>query len=294
MSVRDSRRPVLVGYDGSPGAEEALCWAVEEAQLRDLPLTICHAWRWPYPFHPPEQYVLEQVESVGAAVLEAGVRRAGELAEGLAVRTVLAMGAVSAALLEGAHDAELVVLGSRGYGGFEDLRVGSAAVQVAEHSVGPVIVVRPTLPPVRWDGVRVVVGVDGSPASRAALDFAFAAAELRGGSVMAVCGWWDSGALPGPNRVPFTDPSAVRQDAAEKFEEAVAPWPLRYPKVPVATEFVAERPQRVLIDMARDAVLLVLGNRGVGSVPAMRLGPVTQAALCAAPCPVAVTPAPRE
>ncbi|GLY88905.1 universal stress protein [Actinoallomurus iriomotensis] len=290
MGDRDGRRPVVVGYDGSPGADQALCWGAEEAQLRDLPLVIFHAWHWPYPFHPLAQQVLEQVENVGAAVLEAGVDRVRELAEGLEVRTHLAKGTSAAVMLEAARDAELVVLGSRGHGGFEDLQAGSAAMQVPAHADRPVIVVRPTLPPARRDGVWVTVGVDGSPASQAALAFAFAEAELRGGSVVALCAWWDTSALPGPNRLPFTDTEMMRRAARERFEEWLRPWAARHPKVAVRTEFKNERPQGAVNEMARGAVLLVLGARGVGAVPATRLGPVTQSALLAAPCPVAVTP----
>ncbi|GAB3979397.1 universal stress protein [Actinoallomurus acanthiterrae] len=294
MSDPDDRRPVLVGYDGSPGAEQALYWATEEARLRDLPLMICHAWHWPYPFRPFAKEILEQVESVGGTVLDAAVRRAREMAEGLEIHPLLGKGTSAAALLEAALDAELIVLGSRGHGGFKDLHVGSTAMQVSAHSVRPVIVVRPTLPPVRQDGVRITVGVDGSPPSRAALDFAFTEAELRGGSVMAVCAWWDPSASPGPNRVPFTDAAAIRRDAAARFEEEVAPWTSRHPKVPVTTEFMTERPQRAVIDMAKGAVLLVLGDHGVGAVPGIRLGPVTHTALSTAPCAVAVTSAPPE
>jgi nucleotide-binding universal stress UspA family protein len=290
MGDPEGNRPVLVGYDGSPGAEGALCWGAEEAQLRDLPLVICHAWHWPYPFHPLARQVLEQVEGVGAAVLESGVRRTAELAGDLQVRTHQAEGTAAAVVLDAAREAELVVLGSRGHGGFEELQAGSAAVQVPAHSERPVIVVRPTLPPMRRDGVRVVVGVDGSPASQAALAFAFDEAELRGGSVTALCAWWDTAALPGPNRVPFTDTAAMRRDAEEHFEEWIGPWVSRYPQVPATTEFLNERPQQAVNEMAKGAVLLVLGDRGVGSVRGMRLGPVTQAALFAAPCPVAVTP----
>lgn len=290
MGDLEGKRPVLVGYDGSPGAEQALCWGAEEAEMRDLPLEICHAWHWPYPFRPLARQVLEQVESVGAAVLESGVRRVGELAQGLEVRTHLAKGTAAAVVLEAAKEAELVVLGSRGHGGFEDLQAGSSAMQVPAHSARPVVVVRPTLPPARRDGVWVAVGVDGSPASQAALSFAFEEAELRGGSVVALCAWWDTAALPGPNRVPFTDTAAMQREANDRFKESVGLWASRYPKVPVTTEFVSERPQRALNAMAKGAVLLVLGNRGVGSLPAMRLGPVTQAALFGAPCPVAVTP----
>lgn len=294
VNQRDDRPAVLVGYDGSPGAEQALRWAVEEAGLRDLPLTVCHAWRWPYPFRPLAQPILEQVEAVGATVAEDGARRARELSSGLDVRTLLVQGATSAVLLEAARNSALVVLGSRGHGGFEELTVGSSAAQVSAHCVVPVIVVRPTLPPVRRDGGRIVVGVDGSPASRAALDFAFGEAELRGASVTAVCAWWDLGALPGPDRVPFTDPAALRQDAQARFEEMVASWASAHPKVATATEFVLERPRRAVAQAASGAILLVLGDRGVGSSPATRLGPVAQAALAAAPCPVATTPAPLD
>lgn len=294
MSERDERPAVLVGYDGSPGAEQALRWGVEEAELRDLPLTVCHAWHWPYPFRPLAQPILEQVETVGATVAQDGARRARELSAGLDVRTLLAHGSTSAVLLEAARNAALVVLGSRGHGGFEELRVGSSAAQVPAHSVVPVIVVRPTLPPVRRDGGRIAVGVDGSPASRAALDFAFGEAELRGASVTAVCAWWDPGALPGPDHAPFTDHEALREEARARFEATVAPWAAAHPKVGVETEFVMEQPRRGIVHAAAGAILLAVGDRGVGSTPASRLGPVTQAALAAAPCPVATAPAPVE
>ncbi len=294
MNERDDRPAVLVGYDGSPGAEQALRWAVEEAELRDLPLTVCHAWHWPYPFRPLARPILEQVEAVGATVTEDGARRARELSSGLDVRTLLVQGATSAVLLEAARNAALVVLGSRGHGGFEELKVGSSAAQVPAHCVVPVIVVRPTLPPVRRDGGRIVVGVDGSPASRAALDFAFGEAELRGAAVTAVCGWWDPGALPGPDRAPFIDHPALREEARARFEETVAPWATAHSKVAVDTEFVIEQPRRAVVQAAMGAILLVLGDRGVGSSPATRLGPVTQAALAGAPCPVATTPAPLD
>ncbi|GLX02129.1 hypothetical protein Misp02_62150 [Microtetraspora sp. NBRC 16547] len=67
----------------------------------------------------------------------------------------------------------------------------------------------------------------------------------------------------------------------------------QHPKVPVETKFVIETPRRALVKAAEDAALLVVGNRGIGSAPKMLLGPVTQAALYEAPCPVAVVPAQR-
>lgn len=284
-------RSVLVGYDESPASEQALRWGVEEAQLRDLPLTVCHAWHWPYPFRPPEADTLKTLRGMAAVVADEGVRKAHSMAEGLDIRWRLEQGFPPAMLLMASREAGLVVLGSRGLGGFGDLTVGSVAVQVPAHATCPVIVVRSTATLPRRDGARVVVGVDGSPASEKALGFAFKEASLRDASLTVVCAWWDLGALPGPDRAPFVQPEVIRREAMTRFERAVAPWQLEYPKVPVETRFVVETPRRAVVDAAKDAALLVVGDRGVGSVPEMLLGPVTQGALHQAACPVAVVPA---
>jgi nucleotide-binding universal stress UspA family protein len=293
VSDRYETRPVLVGYDGSPASGHALRWAIDEATLRDLPLMVCHAWHWPYPFRPSDSSTFEKVWDMGVAVVEEGVRRARELSAGLDVRRRLMKGAAPAVLLEAAREASVVVLGTRGHGGFEGLSVGSVAVQVPAHATCPVVVVVRDAPPPRRDGARIVVGVDGSPASEAALAFAFEEAMLRDTAVLAVCSWWDAGILPGPERAPFTDLDAVQMEARSRFERAIEPWRAEYPKVLVATKFVVELPRAALARAASGAVLLVVGDRGIGSVPEMLLGPVTQAALHEAPCPVAVAPAAR-
>src|SRR4051812_38173902 len=118
-------RSVLVGYDESPASEQALRWGVEEAQLRDLPLTVCHVWHWPYPFRPPEADTLRTLRDMAAVVADDGVRKAHALAEGLDIRWRLEQGFPPAMLLMASRDAGLVVLGSRGLGGFGNLTVGS-------------------------------------------------------------------------------------------------------------------------------------------------------------------------
>lgn len=138
-----------------------------------------------------------------------------------------------------------------------------------------------------------MVGVDGSPAAEQALGFAFEEATLRTASVQALCSWWDPAAIPGPDRRAFIDADALKHEANTRFERAVAPWQARYPKVPVDTTFVLDTPRHALVDAAEGADLLVVGARGIGSAPQTLLGPVTQAALQQAPCPVAVVPAPR-
>lgn len=285
-------RPILVGYDESPASTLALHWAVEEARLHKSSVLVCHAWHWPYPLRPVQQEVLAQVERIAADVVAEGVRRVRSLAPDVDVQPRLMRGTASTALLQAAREAELTVLGSRGQGGFEDLQVGSAAVQVPAHSVGPVIVVRSdaTLAGV---GGRIVVGVDGSPASLAAFSFALDEAALRGAAVTAMCCWRDSGPPAGPEWQPFVDAQAIRKGAEVRFHEATSHLICRHPEIAVTTKFVAERPERALIDSAKDATLLVLGTRGNDSPPCLLLGPVTQTALAEARCPVAVTPPPR-
>ncbi|MBF8187032.1 universal stress protein [Nonomuraea sp. K274] len=292
MSDRDSGRPIVVGYDESSGSEQALRWAVEEARLRELPVLVCHAWQWPYHFRPTSDQLLAEVERIATAVVRDGVRKARDLAADVTVRPLLARGPASAVLLEAAREAEMAVLGSRGMGGFEDLGVGSAAVQVPAHSARPVIVVRPAAPPMGADGARMVVGVDGSLASQAAFAFAMKEAMLRGGTVTAVCGWWDPGALPEPDRPPFMDATTMREEAEARFQDVVSRLTGQHPDVPVTTEFVAERPPRAVVESAKGATLLVLGGRGLSPRTGALLGAVARAALTEAQCPVAVIPAP--
>ncbi|WP_141576805.1 universal stress protein [Actinomadura sp. WMMA1423] len=277
---------VLVGFDGSPAAGRALRWAAEEASLRGLPLRVCHAWNWPYPPGPRGDEALEIVRGMAVITLEDGVRTAREAAPDLDVRPLLSKGTPSAALLEASGDAELIVIGARGAGGFDRLPLGSTAVHVPAHSDRPVVVV-PSREPGRVDK-RIVVGVDGSPASRAALGFALREAALRNASVTLVCAWWDPAVLPGPDRLPFTDPQAVKEEGKARFAAAVAPVLAAHPEVGVEQRFVLERAGRALADNARDAMLLVVGDRGIGSSPRTTLGAVTRSVLHEAPSPVAV------
>ncbi|GAA4513490.1 MULTISPECIES: universal stress protein [Nonomuraea] len=289
MSDGYAGRPVLVGYDDSPGSHQALSWALDAARIRGLPVLVCHALHWPYAFRPVTHEIMAQIEHVALTVVEEGVRRARELAPDVNVLQLLGKGTPAAVILEAGRDAELTVLGSRGQGGFDSLQVGSAAVQVPAHSARPVVIVRPVPPPSSPE-VRIVVGLDGSPPSLAAFDFALDEAALRGGTVQALCCWTECGSSAWQDPLPFVDSHALRRGAEARFREVASELARRHPEVPVMTAFVAERPQRALIETAQDATLLVLGSRGNESPACLLLGPVTQTALREARCPVAVVP----
>jgi nucleotide-binding universal stress UspA family protein len=137
---------IVVGIDGSEGARRALEWAVAEAQLRDASLVVVHAW-----VEPPAVAVGSVVSASGAqpAIFEELAERTardavasvdtGGVTQGVETRVVA--GAPAHALLEAGKDADLVVVGSRGLGGFTGLLLGSVSAQVAHHATCPVLIV---------------------------------------------------------------------------------------------------------------------------------------------------------
>jgi nucleotide-binding universal stress UspA family protein len=137
---------IVVGIDGSQGARRALEWAVAEAKLRDAHLVVIHAWLEPAAVAvgsvvsaggvEPEIFE-DTAERVVADVL-AAVDTTG-LPQG--IETHVVAGAPARSLLDASHDADLVVVGSRGLGGFTGLLLGSVSQQVAHHATCPVVII---------------------------------------------------------------------------------------------------------------------------------------------------------
>lgn len=139
---------IVVGVDGSEESHQALAWAVEEARRWGASLRIVHAWR------PPEAYLFdapavvrpeldEALRDVGRRVVEDALAAVLSGSDpGVEIeRRVLPEPPVEA-LLAAAADADLLVIGSRGRGGFAGLLLGSVSQQVAHHAPCPVVVVR--------------------------------------------------------------------------------------------------------------------------------------------------------
>jgi nucleotide-binding universal stress UspA family protein len=144
---------IVVGTDGSPGAQRAVRWALGEARLRGAALHIVHAWMVPLVEALPEPWLLarpighteEQLEDqLGAGArefLEATVAEAKAAYPELDVIGELAEMRPAAALLAAAQGADLLVVGSRGHGGFAGLLLGSVGSQCVHHAPCPVVVV---------------------------------------------------------------------------------------------------------------------------------------------------------
>jgi nucleotide-binding universal stress UspA family protein len=136
---------VVVGVDGSEGARAALRLAVLEARLRGATLRVVHAWQIPPGFllEPPIDGRI--FEEIAHGVLEEAVAQLGEEAAGIDVEAALVEGQPARALTESAVDADLLVVGSRGRGGFSGRLLGSTSQQCAHHAPCPVLIVPPDL-----------------------------------------------------------------------------------------------------------------------------------------------------
>lgn len=272
---------ILVGYDGSPCSDEALCWAAREARARDVPLTVCQAWAPAYPPPPDAAGVFDLARRSGEEILAQGLRQARALAgPSVDVRPVLADRSAAAALCERSGSATMVVVGCRGRGGLAGLLLGSVGSQVAAHAAGRVVIVRGHWRPAAdYIPGPIVVGADGSAASQAAIVFAVEEAALREAPVLAVCAPADApGSLGGARRM------------QEEVEQAIAQIEKEHPEVTVRRQVGHGAPRAALLAAASEvkAQMLMVGARGRGGVKGMMLGSVSQAALHHAPCPVGV------
>ncbi|WP_423464444.1 universal stress protein [Promicromonospora sp. MS192] len=292
--------PVLVGVDGSESATRAARWAALEAARRDVPLVLAHVWT-PVPVSVPHAVALGAYQDAliaqGRQWLDEAEAAARDAAPGVVTRTDLVGGSVAARLIGRSASAGMVVLGDRGLGGFSGLVIGSIAVAVSTHAHCPVVVVRTAEPPGTTppDGPQtgpVVVGVDGSGTSRAAVTFAFEAASARGVPLVAVHAWSD---LPVTTVWELTTAwDAIERHESEQLSTWLAQDRARHPGVRVEEVVVREGPTRVLLEHAERAQLVVVGTRGRGGFRGLLLGSTSQALIHHAACPVAVVPLPRS
>lgn len=136
------RRPrIVVGVDGSIGARVALAWALEEARLRGAELDVVHSWEYlgvvtvGYVAVDPRQMEDAARLLLGRVVEEVGAAKDRD------VHPVLVEGPAARSLLDASEGADLLVVGSRGRGGFAGLLLGSVSRQVTHHAHCPVVVV---------------------------------------------------------------------------------------------------------------------------------------------------------
>jgi nucleotide-binding universal stress UspA family protein len=287
--------PVLtVGLDGSRESLAAARWAADEAERRKLTLRLLHAWPLlvpepsPLPSEIDQNYWAKRIVNNAQAELQAGH-------PGLTVVGDLVAEDAQDALLQAASESELLVLGSRGMEPVESYFLGDISMPVVARAERPVVLVRaetregePSRASGREGGVVVALKLHG-PCDDL-LEFAFGTAAARGVPLRAVHGR----RVPVHAYVPWgMDHSVseeIMQEAQQNLGQALRPWREKYPGVAVADITRLESPAKAVVAAAEAAELLVVGRRRHHPTLVARLGPVAQAAIHHARCPVAVVP----
>ncbi|MFZ3573554.1 universal stress protein [Streptomyces sp. BH097] len=287
-------RPITAGVDGSPESAAAAAWAAREAVRRGLPLRLVHVGE-----PAPDSLALAADESAltqwAGDLLSDTEHEIAEHHPGLAVTTdVLDGDGPAEALLAAARDGESLVLGSRGHGVIVGFIVGSVGQQVIAKAERPIVLVRADdAAPAEASGRDVIVGQEGEPEdSAAAMEFAFTTAQARGVAVRAVRAW----SLPpvfsySPSSFALLDDAGGMEPYEQKaLGAALAPWRERFPDVPVREHVEIGSAGQVLLSVAAEAQLLVVGRRARRTAIGSRIGSVAHAVLHHAPCPVTVVP----
>ncbi|NJC73314.1 universal stress protein [Planosporangium thailandense] len=288
-------RPVVVGVNGSLSSYGAVDWAAHEARRRGTALRLVHVAEHPdestRPVEPTERWSATADEIITAAVAYARA-----CVPDLQVTAERLPGDPVGRLVDESNRATVVVLGGSGLVGLRGLLAGSVGTRAAVHAHCPLVVMRPHVAAVAGGadphhGIgRIVVGVDDSRLSQAALAFAFEEAAMRGLGLTAVRAWrYPVPAGAGEIFFPMYQRVDLAGSERELLAAAIAPFQERFPEVavcPVAVQAIS--PSAALIHESGGAELLVVGCHGRGALATLLLGSVSQAALHRACCPVAV------
>ncbi|KES04321.1 stress-inducible protein [Streptomyces toyocaensis] len=294
-------KPVVAGLDGSRESMAAAHWAAREALRRGLPLRLVQAWEG-----PPEDDTGLRPSGPGSPrdhahqVLRRALVRINEWHPRLYVAAEQVTTAPAAALSAEAEKAELLVIGSQGFGAVGGLVAGSVALATVGHARCPVVLVRAGekaedehLPdaagkPATHTAFRdVAVAVDTGGPCDDVLEFAFRAAELRRAPLRAVHAWH---VPPGRGVVDAEERARLRRAAQRELAAVLEPWHRKFPAVFVREELHEGFPAHVLERAARGAGLLVLGRRTRRSPIGSRTGPVAHALIHHVGRPVVIVP----
>jgi nucleotide-binding universal stress UspA family protein len=293
MSTPSTRKSVVAGVDGSETAAAAARWAGALAARLEVPLHLVHSLPSEGIFYSEaavliQSQMVEQLEKDGKQVLSnvADLVRADN--PGLEVQSFIGPGPAATSLLEAADNACVLVLGATGAGKVENFLLGSTVVRVSNHAPCPVVVWRGDTANPLPDDRPIVVGVDGSELSAAAVDYAFQYAYTLGAPLVALHSWIGDAALGVGATAALVDWNAVAESESAVLAESLAGLQDSYPDVDVRRIIDRGPAAKVLLSHLKDAQLAVVGSHGRGQFAAALLGSTSQNLLHNAPCPVLV------
>ncbi len=312
----DATRRIVVGTDGSANAGRAVVWAAAQALRTGSVLEVATGFGSGYVLTKPSD-----AKRAMSQVLDAAQDIAESAAPGVVVKRRSLQGSPESLLMQEAEAADLLVVGSRGLGGFKGRLLGSVSRRCVHRAPCPVVVVRgpgdasagsagdagtPATAPVGGaapdggavpDGhqpgrPRVVVGIDGSPSSIAAAGWAARQAELTGAVLEGVMAW----ELPTSYGMSLPVPSDwdPDHDTEVLLENSLEPVRNAHPDVEIQAAVVEGHPSMILEKASNGADLLVVGSRGHGEFTGMLLGSVSEHCVVHANCPVLVLRDPSD
>ncbi len=283
-----TRQPldIVVGVDGSGPSRRALAWAATEAARTGDRLVPVLCWTAIDRVGGDDAFRTGFTAEDATNVLHSVVAEVLGSEPGVVVRPEVVTEAPAKGLVARSTGAAALVVGERGRGGFPGLTLGSVSHAVATHATAPTVVCRGE-PSAHG---RVVVGVDGSEGSDAALRWAAAHAARRGAGLEVVRAW-TSPLIGLPDGMMFDiDLVKAAEDTGQAELDAQVTRVLGEVGDDVTT-LLTEGPASVaLVERAAAADLVVVGPRGRGPLTSRLLGSVTYKLLHHSPCPVAVVP----
>ena len=208
------------------------------------------------------------------------------------ILTELRYASVVPTLVDASSDAQMIVIGRNGLSGWAPDVLGSVTSGLLRHAHCPVAVLHAP-ESARQDSrgdAPILVGIDGSAASEAAVALAFDEAARRRLPLVVLHAWSDVGVFPILNM----DWRTYRDEGNEVLGECLAGWQERYPEVQVRRRPFCDVPARWLIDESKNAQLVVLGSHGRGRHADKHLGSVISAVLKSVRIPVIVTGQPES
>ncbi|WP_270625367.1 universal stress protein [Varibaculum timonense] len=285
---------ILVGVDGSREALQAAEWAAARAKLNNAQLQLVCAYALP-------SYTAASMES-GFAVIDNDVIRASaqtvvdETLTHLAKLGYQAEGRVepgdpTAVLVQLSEQADLIVVGTRGTGGFADRLLGATSSALPAYSRCPVVVVPGRGADQQFTPVKkIVIGVDGSSRSRKSLRRAIEEAALWGAQLTAVDAVPMASSAGVLAWLPATvDRESILRDVRDELK-AICKAESAGSGVEIHAHALDGNPAALLTEFSTAVELVVVGTRGRGGFAGVLMGSTSQSVLAHSTCPVLVVP----
>lgn len=289
---------IVVGLDGSSGSEGAVDWAAQQARLEHRPLTLVHAVpsvfaagsAWLDTTGIDQAQLALDLRTAGAALLASVEERIRRTAPDIEIHRVLRPVDAREALLDLAPGAAMIVVGSRGRGPLASLLLGSVSVAVSKHAPCPVVVIRPQDPSIARRGI--LVGVDATGQSQAAIEFAYRTASLRSLPLTVLHCFWDAVALAAGAPRDVADDDTTVEDQRLLLAESVSGMGELFPDVSVRLQLTRGFADQRLVRDSPDLDLIVVGSHRVSLLNELVYGTVAPTVVEHASCAVAVVPSP--